>query len=179
MSVEIFMSLKQRRAIRQRVLRELSHAKRSIIVEHGYLTDATVIRRLRQLSRRGIAVRIILPDYSDGVWHANMHSIYRLLRPSLIAHRKPENISVYLYPGMIHAKVTLIDASVAIIGSANFIHGSFDILHETNAIFRGESEVVRSLVVQLDQDIKASRLVTLESIPSYLRALAWFQSIFI
>ena len=179
MSVEIFMTIKKRFAMRRRILRELSRAKRSIIVEHGYLTDATIIRRLRQLSRRGIAVRVILPDYSDGVWHANMHSIYRLLRPSLIAHRKPENISVYLYPGMIHAKVTLIDASVAIIGSANFTHGSFDILHETNAIFRGESEVVRSLVMQLDQDIKASRQITLESIPSYLRLLAWFQSIFI
>ena len=179
MSVEIFMTIKQRFAMRRRILRELSHAKKSIIVEHGYLTDATIIRRLRQLSRRGIAVRVILPDYSEGVWHANMHSIYRLLRPSLIAHHNTENISVYLYPGMIHAKVTLIDASVAIIGSANFTRGSFDILHETNAIFRGESEVVRSLVVQLDQDIALSRLVTLDMIPPYLRFLAWFQSLFI
>ena len=81
---------------------------------------------------------------------------------------------------MIHAKVTLIDVSVAIIGSANFTRGSFDILHETNAIFRGdESEVVRSLVVQLDQDINLSRQITLETIPPYLRFLAWFQSLFI
>ena len=165
--------------MRQRVLREFSRAKKSIIIEHGYLTDTTIIRWLRKLSRRGIAVQVILPDYSDGVWHANMHSIYRLLRPSLIAHRNTENISVYLYPGMIHAKVTLIDASIAIIGSANFTHGSFDILHETNAIFRGKNEVVRSLVVQLDQDITLSRQITLETIPPYLRFLAWFQSLFI
>ncbi len=97
-----------------------------------------------------------------------------------MSHRNPENISVYLYPGMIHAKVTLIDGSVATIGSANFTRGSFDRLHETNAIFRGEeSDVVKSLGLQLDQDITLSRQITLETIPPYLRVLAWFQSLFI
>lgn len=180
MSVEIFMTIKKRYAMRKSIMRELSRAKKSIIIEHGCLTDATIIRWLRQLSYRGITVQIILPAYSQGAWHANMHSIHRLLRPSRIYHHKSENISVYLYPGMVHAKVTLIDASIAIIGSANFTRGSFDILHETNAIFRGEeSEVVRSLVVQLDQDITLSRQITLETIPPYLRFLAWFQSLFI
>lgn len=179
MGVEIFMTIKNRRSMRQRVLREFSRAKKSIVIEHGYLTDTTIIRWLRKLSRRGIAVQVILPDTSDGVWHANMHSIHRLLRPSLIRHRYPDNISVYLYPGMIHAKVTLIDDSVAIIGSANFTYGSFDLLHETNAIFRGRTPVVASLAAQLEKDITLSRLITFDSIPSYMRLLSWFQSIFI
>ncbi len=44
MGVEIFMTIKERYAIRKRILRELSRAKRSIIIEHGYLTDASIIR---------------------------------------------------------------------------------------------------------------------------------------
>lgn len=80
---------------------------------------------------------------------------------------------------MIHAKVILIDESVAIIGSANLTYGSFDLLHETNAIFREKTSVVRDLAVQLEQDIIRSKKITLDTIPSYRRVFAWFQRIFI
>ncbi len=44
MSVEIFMTIKKRYAMRKSIMRELSRAKKSIIIEHGCLTDATIIR---------------------------------------------------------------------------------------------------------------------------------------
>jgi phosphatidylserine/phosphatidylglycerophosphate/cardiolipin synthase-like enzyme len=91
-----------------------------------------------------------------------MRTIFKLLRPEVItkkvqelsekfkkfetpvsrkilSHIVPipeENLRVFLYRGMIHAKAILIDDYVAILGSANLTYGSFDLLNETNAIFR-------------------------------------------
>lgn len=84
--VEILMTIKNRHDVRKDILAELSNAKDSVIIEHGYLTDKIIIKQLRRISRKGIAVRVILPDRSDGVWHANMYSAYKLMRPSVIRH---------------------------------------------------------------------------------------------
>lgn len=176
--IEILATIKNRLAMRKKILRELRKAATSIIVEHGYLTDATIIRKLRQMSRKWIQVRVILPDCSDGVWHANMHSIHKLLKPTLIRHRKT-SMEVFLYPRMIHAKVILIDHSLAVIGSANLTYGSFDFFHETNVIFRGREWVVNDLAIQLSKDIVLSRRITFETIPVYNRWLAWIERIFI
>ena len=59
------MTIKDRFAMRNRILGELSSSKKMITIEHGYLTDALIIRRLRKLSRRGIVIRVIFPDCSD------------------------------------------------------------------------------------------------------------------
>lgn len=173
------MTLRNRLAMRKRILNELSRAEKSIIIEHGYLTDMKIIRQLRRLGRAGIDIDVILPDRSDGVWHANMRSIHSILRPSLIHPQSESRIRVWLYPGMIHAKVILIDRSVAIIGSANLTYGSFDFLHETNAIFRGKNGVVSLLADQLERDISLSRKVLLATIPKYSLILAWIQKWFI
>jgi cardiolipin synthase A/B len=177
--VELLMNMKDKHITRREILTELSRAKKSVIVEHGYITDSAVIRRLRQISRKGIRVKIIIPDRSDGVWHANMHSIYKLLRPNLLIKEENKNLSVYLYKGRIHAKVIVIDRKVAILGSANLTYGSFDLLSETNAIFRQTDGVVYDLVEQLEKDFAYCTKVTLESIPPYKKWLAWIQKIFI
>lgn len=161
--------------MRKQIIRVLSQAKKSIIVEHGYLTDRSVIRVLRQLNRAGIKIQVILPDTSDGAWHANMHSAEKLLRRSLRYPSYHSTIEVFLYPGMIHAKALLIDQSIAIIGSANLTYGSFDHLHETNVIFRGKSKVVQTLAHQLQEDIEKSTRLTLRTVPEYYRILALIQ----
>jgi cardiolipin synthase len=177
--VEIFMTVRNRRSLRQQILAELSRAKESIIVEHGYLTDAAILKRLRRMSFQGIDVKVIVPEKSDGVRHANMRSLFRLLRPPFLKRRHAKPIGAYLYPGMIHAKAILIDGNVAILGSANLTYGSFDLLYETSAIFRGECGVVADLKIQLEKDILKSRSITIETIPPYRRWLAWLQGIFI
>ena len=108
-----------------------------------------------------------------------MHSVYKLLKPSNLAYRTPSDIQIFLYPGMIHAKVILIDSSVAIIGSANLTYGSFDIFHETNVIFRQERGVIDMLSSQLEKDIGQSTQLSFATIPSYSRTLAFFERIFI
>ncbi len=176
--VEILSNIKDKHFIRREILTELSRAKKSVFVEHGYITDPTIIRRLRQISRRGVQVKIIIPDRSDGVYHANMQSIYKLLHPSLI-HPEPSTLSVYLYRWHIHAKVIVIDGHTAILGSANLTYGSFDLLSETNAIFRGVDWVVHDLLAQIQVDLTHCQKITLNTLPPYKKWMAWIQKIFI
>ena len=178
--VEILSNIKDKHFIRREILSELSRAKKSVYIEHGYVTDFAIIRRLRQISRKGVTVKIIIPDRSDGVYHANMYSIYQLLRPSLLHPYKPNiKLSVYLYPGRIHAKAIVIDRSTAILGSANLTYGSFDLLSETNAIFRQTDGVVRDLLTQIETDLTYTTKLTLDTIPPYKKWMAWIQKIFI
>ncbi|MCK9272706.1 phosphatidylserine/phosphatidylglycerophosphate/cardiolipin synthase family protein [Candidatus Gracilibacteria bacterium] len=177
--IEILSSIRNKRTLRSEILIQLYKAKKSIIIEHGYITDNLTIRKLRKISQKGINIKIILPNVSDGVYHANMHSIYKILKPTLLTHKITPNIEVYLYKGMIHAKVMVIDDEVSIIGSANLTNGSFDILKETNAIFRQKDGVTKELLTQLNLDLKNCEKITLENIPKYNKFLAKIQKFFI
>ncbi|MFH0776327.1 MAG: phosphatidylserine/phosphatidylglycerophosphate/cardiolipin synthase family protein [Patescibacteria group bacterium] len=176
---EILMDISSRRVIKREMIREISKARRSIIIQHGYLTDFAIIRKLRQASRRGVHVQVIIADRSDGVLHANMHSVYKLLKSPTFPRRKKPSVKVHLYRGMIHAKVIVIDKAVAIIGSANLTGCSFNLLSETNAIFRQKDGIVRELLAQVQKDLHHCVPVTLANIPPYRRWLAWWQKIFI
>lgn len=134
-----------------------------------------------------------------------MRTIFKLLRPEVITKKvqelsekfkkfetqisrkilsqivpiPEENLQVFLYRGMIHAKAILIDDSVAILGSANLTYGSFDFLNETNAIFRQTDGVVAELREQLREDMSYCYQVTLTTLPPHNRYLAWIQKILI
>ncbi|EKE29915.1 MAG: hypothetical protein ACD_2C00073G0003 [uncultured bacterium (gcode 4)] len=176
--MSIIMSLKSNQLIRKELIREIYRAKKNIIIEHWYLTDGAIIRKLKSISQKWIKVQIIIPDDSDWVYHANMHSIYKLLKPSLI-NKREQNLEVYLYRWMIHAKVILIDEFTSIIGSANLTKGSFELLHETNAVFRQKNWITKDLLNQLKKDMKSSTRITLKTIPKYNRWFAWLQKLFI
>lgn len=165
--MSIVSNLKGRRQIKKQIARELSQAQKSVVVEHGYITDDSIIRKLRKLARSGIKVLVILPDRSDGVYNANMHSIHKLLKPTVVSRKSPMNLSVYLYKGMIHAKVLVMDSYTTIIGSANLTLGSFDLLNEINAIFRGKNGITKSVLTQIKKDLHQSTHITFSSIPLY------------
>lgn len=177
--VEIILDIKNRRRIKHQILEELSSARRSIIVEHGYITDSAIIRRLRHVSRKGVEVRVIMPDQSDGFYNANMRSIHKLLKPTPFTRKKSKKLKVFLYRGMIHAKVILIDKTTAILGSANLTRGSFDLVSETTAIFRQKNKIALQLLKQLEKDLRYCSPITLESLPPYKHWLAWLEKIFI
>lgn len=177
--VSIIMNIKNNQSIRKEILRELDRAKNSIIIEHWYLTDNAIIRRLRKISRKWIKIQIIIPAYSDWFYDANILSIYKLIKPSIIKRNQIQNIEIYLYNWLIHSKVILIDDLTSIIGSANLTNWSFDLLRETNAVFRQNSWITKELLDQLNIDMKNCSKITLENIPKYNKLLAWIQKMFI
>lgn len=177
-SVEIIQDIKDKRVTRKEFLKELRKAKKEIIIEHSYITDWSIIILLRKKMYKWVKVTIILPDRSDWIYHANMHSIKKLLKPSLI-YKKPNKINIYLYKWMIHAKVMMIDNSTVIIWSANLTYNSFDILCETNAIFRNNKNLNKKLTEQLNKDIKNSNKINYSKIPKYNKLLAYIQKMFV
>lgn len=110
----------------------LSSAKKSLVVEHAYLSDERVLALLAQRSREGVTVSVILPQRPDVHSLANNTSINYLFE-----HGRPGKMRVYTYPGMQHGKLILADRRRAFIGSANLMRTSLDEMGEVNVLLQG------------------------------------------
>lgn len=167
--VELIMNTEQQNSVRSVLMRILSEARESVVVEHGYVSDPAVIDALLVLMRRNVRVTVIMPDTSGLHYYANMSALGQLLSG---AHRG--NLRVFLYPGRIHAKVLLIDHDTVFIGSANLIRSSLDEMGEVNVLIRRKWRMIRKLRDTFREDILRSR--PLYAPPSFLwmtRWLAW------
>jgi cardiolipin synthase len=71
-------------------------------------------------------------------------------------------VKIFEYePGMIHAKIVIVDGRYAIVGSTNFDSRSFELNDEVNlALF--DSEVAARLAEDFERDLSTSVQVTLE-----------------
>jgi cardiolipin synthase len=149
--------------IEQSQLQAMRHAQQRIWIEHAYLTDHRSIRELLAARRRGVDVRVILPEKNDSpiVGASHLVTISDLLQ---------NGVRVYAYPGFTHVKAALYDGW-ACVGSANFDRFSLQANYEFNVGFSG-IEQVKTLERRLFQtDFAKSREIhTLPEVPwsSYL-----------
>lgn len=167
--VELVMNTEEHKDIRPTVHALLESAMESVVVEHCYLSDIAVNDQLIALSKRGVRVTIIIPEYIDFHYHANMSTIGRLLTEGESA-----NLHILLYPEIFHAKIILVDYKTAFVGSANLMRRSLDEMGEVNVLIRDKQRAIWTLRETLRQDILKSRALT--SMPSFLwmsRWLAW------
>ena len=95
-----------------------------IYIENPYFSDDVVLFELAKARRRGVDVRVILPD--DGNHRAQNYSNELAINTML-----RNGIRVYLYPGMSHIKAAVYDGW-ACFGSANFDKLSLQINEELN-----------------------------------------------
>ena len=65
-------------------------------------------------------------------------------------------------PGMIHAKILMIDGQWAVVGSTNFDSRSFDLNDEVNLAVRSDSVVAR-LAEDFANDLNDSREITYDA----------------
>jgi len=95
-----------------------------IYIENAYFSDDVVLYELAKARRRGVDVRVILPDTGNhqAQNYSNEVAINTMLR---------NGIRVYLYPGMTHVKAAVYDGW-ACFGSANFDKLSLQINEELN-----------------------------------------------
>jgi cardiolipin synthase A/B len=102
----------------------IRRAKRYILIENAYFSDDATLYELAKARRRGVDVRVILPDDGNhGALNAsNQVTINKMLK---------NGIRVYLYPGMSHVKAAVIDGW-ACVGNANFDKLSLKINKELN-----------------------------------------------
>ena len=133
-------------------LEALRRARNYAIFENAYLADDAMILELCKARKRGVDVRVILPEASN---HQVMQINHRLVERTLIRH----GVRVYRYPGMSHVKAGVIDGW-ACLGTANLDKLSFYVNRELNVATSDPAAVDALLRDLLAKDLEKSTEVT-------------------
>jgi len=105
-------------------LEAIRRAQSYVLIENGYFSDDATLYELARARRRGVDVRVILPEDGNHDTHdlSNAVAINKMLR---------NGIRVCRYPGMSHIKAAIIDGWASV-GSANFDKLSLQVNKEVN-----------------------------------------------
>lgn len=126
-------------------------AKHSILLTTPYFVpDGRFFRAIRLAARRGVNVRLIIPERSDVRWfHIATHSyLGRLLK---------SGARVFKYQSAIlHAKTVVIDGNWATVGSLNLDNLSFLWNYESN-IVSSDQKFIGELARHFEEDIRNSK----------------------
>ncbi|MGZ5091356.1 MAG: phospholipase D-like domain-containing protein [Burkholderiales bacterium] len=135
----------------------LATASKTIDINSPYfLPDRSARRELIAAAARGVRVRLIVPG------KYNNHPIARIASRRHYGELLSGGVEIFEYePGMIHAKIVIVDGRYATVGSTNFDSRSFELNDEVNlALF--DSEVAARLAEDFERDLSTSVQVTLE-----------------
>jgi cardiolipin synthase len=138
-------------------LREMiDHAKKNVVVQHAYFSDDIIIEALLRATDRGVKVDVILPKAPDTHSLANEVTMNRLL-----TSKNRNNIRIFLYPVMSHAKVLLTDGEFVAVGSANLTPRSMLTSKELTLFVHGNPDepFLQKLRNQMDADLAQSSQV--------------------
>lgn len=147
------------RATRARILFQLllAAARTRICINSPYfLPDRALRRELLRAVQRGVAVTVVVPG------RHNNHPITRLSSRRHYGELLEGGIALHEYaPGMIHAKILIVDELWSVIGSTNFDNRSFGLNDEVNLAVRNP-ELAHRLLLDFEDDLARSRQVDLE-----------------
>jgi cardiolipin synthase len=140
------------------ILAALNRVKRDIwVVTPYFVPDDALSASLILAARLGCHVRIIMPEKSN-------HPLVDLAGRSYLYDLMRSGVQFYFYqPGMLHAKLFVIDRQIAVVGSANMDIRSFQLNFEiANFLYDEKSieevlEVIRRITLE-------SREITLEEL---------------
>lgn len=142
--------------IQQSYLSAIKYAKSTIYITNAYfIPDAKIYRALVRAARRGVDVRVLLPEKSDVpiVKYAS-----RYLYKKYLKHR----IRVFEYTkSVLHAKTAVVDGIWSTVGSSNLDRISFRRNLEVNAIIL-DQEFGEKMERTFFGDLKRSRELSLD-----------------
>ncbi|HEX2330915.1 MAG TPA: phospholipase D-like domain-containing protein [Candidatus Angelobacter sp.] len=135
----------------------VSGSRSAIYINSPYfLPDKSMLAELIRAVKRGVDVRIIVPGRRSD--HALTRSSSRRLYGDLLR----AGAHIYEYqPGMIHAKVLLVDGQWSVMGSTNFDNRSFGLNDEVNLAAR-DPELAGRLEQDFTADLAQSQEITLK-----------------
>jgi len=147
-----------RRPLYSGVLTALNQAEESIwVVSPYFVPDEPLSAALELAVRMGVKVRLIIPEHSN-------HPLVDLAGNSFLPDLVDAGVQLYRYqPGMIHAKLIVIDDRLAVVGTANMDIRSFQLNFEL-ALFLYSAVNVRQIVSVVEKIVADCRLVSLEEI---------------
>lgn len=131
----------------------ISNAKRRVYIQTPYFlpTDA-LLKDLITAALSRVDVRIMIPRHADS-------KLLNYASASYISQCLQAGVKFYLYePGMLHAKMIIIDDDVATIGSTNFDFRSFEHNFEGNLFFYSSDFVEKLLEIYRKDQEQSSRV---------------------
>jgi len=145
------------RGSRARVLFQLllASARQSITINSPYfLPDRSARRELIKAAQRGVRISVVTPG------EANNHPIARRASRRRYGELLEAGIAIHEYqPGMIHAKIMVVDELWSVVGSTNFDSRSFDLNDEVN-LAAMDAALAARLLQDFAADVAASRVIT-------------------
>jgi len=118
----------------------IQSAQSYILIENAYFSDDRTVYELAKARRRGVDVRVIIPDRGN---HGPLNASNIITINKLLQH----GVRVYRYPGMSHVKAAIYDGWASV-GSANFDKLSLKINKELN-LATSDPETVNALLDQV------------------------------
>ena len=165
------------RSTRARVMYQvmIAAARKTLVINSPYFVpDRSMRQALLQAAGRGVAVTVVTPGSH------NNHPIARITGRRHYAELIAGGVAIHEYqPGMLHAKIMVVDSLWGVVGSTNFDNRSFGLNNEVNLVLRDPGFAAGAQQV-IDGYLQRSRLVTLEDAlhrPLLERVLAELASI--
>ncbi len=162
-------------AIRRGYVSRIRNARRSIDITNAYFLPGPIfLHALRRAVRRGVRVRLLVPDHSDVF-------IMALAMNSLYGRLLADGVEVYAFtPRVLHSKTAVFDDRFTTIGSHN--------LHALSWRFNLECNVIVDSIEfgavardSFERDLREARRLDLaewRARPWSLRAVAWLAALF-
>lgn len=153
----------------------IAGARRTIDIGHAYFVpDDLAIDMLLEARRRGVRVRVIVPETSDSAFGraASRSRWSRLLEGGVEFHLYRDSL--------FHCKSMVVDGTLVTLGSANFDNRSFAINDEVT-INLLDPKVGAEHTRIFEQDLKRTVPLTAEQFaarPFYIKAGDWFAGLF-
>lgn len=109
---------------------------RIALVTPYFVPDSALLAALVLAARRGVAIDLLIPRRSN-------HRLSDFVRGRALRSLAAAGVRVWLAPGMLHAKLAVVDDVVALAGSANFDSRSFFLNFELMVAFHATPDVAR------------------------------------
>lgn len=135
------------------IYRSLENAKKSIYIEHSYLSDKGIIKRLRDAAKRQVNIKVVRPEPEDVNIGVSNYRTYEQLGDL-------PQVEMLDVPYISHAKVVNVDGMHTIVGSANFIKSSLHVHGEVGLMFSGNSAIQRHMNAMCENTTEIARRTT-------------------
>ena len=137
--------------------------QRIAMVTPYFVPDADLLRALCLAARRGVDVQLLLPARSN-------HRLSDIARARALRALTQAGARVWFAPGMLHAKLIVVDEGLALAGSANIDTRSLFLNYELMFAFRRGADVTAFFAWFERERVPASRYHATE--PGMLRDIA-------
>jgi cardiolipin synthase len=143
--------------IQRGLLDMIAGARHSILIATPYITSIEVQDALLRAAQRGVWIRLVLPG-------ENNHKSCELAAWPALKALTEAGVEVYLYPGMSHGKVMVVDETLTSVGTANLDDLSLVANYELN-LHSDDPALARQMIQRVfAPDIARSRLVASDEI---------------